>query len=557
MIDRPDFTFNDGPASAQMAGRKQTFHKVLGVAAASMTTSDSGFSAKVTQLQIDPPWLNELGAEDQQYYTQQKGVLSGTVVYAQIEILSLAEEPIDVDIEGDTIELDGVYDGLESGRWIIVSGERTDIPNVTGVTASELVMILGVAQDTSSASTRAGAVHTILTLANALAYTYDIETVAIYGNVVKATHGQTRNEVLGNGDGSQSFQKFTLKQAPLTFVPASNPSGVDSTLEVYVNNIEWQETTSLAGLGAKDRDYITQTADDGTTTVAFGNGSEGARLPTGTGNVTAIYRNGIGQPGNADAGQISLLQTRPLNVKAVINPLPATGGADPDSRDQARRNAPLAVMALDRLVSVQDYADFARTFAGIDKASSARLSDGRRDLVHVTVAGVEDIPIATTSDLYANLVQALRINGDPYLPLQVAVRSLRLLVISANVKILPDYLWEPVAADLRSALTSAFSFDRRDLGQPVFQSEVIAVMQGVAGVAYLDLQILDSVAEGATAAQLADLANSLGLKTCVPASLARPNPHPVNAPADSILAAELVYLTSAIPDTLILNEVTS
>ena len=266
----------------------------------------------------------------------------------------------------------------------------------------------------------------------------------------------TDNETLGNGDGSQTFQEFTLKQNPLTFVPATNPQGVNSTLAVYVNNVAWQETATLAALGPRDHGYVTQTADDGSTSVIFGDGIEGARLPTGFGNVQAIYRNGIGQAGNVDAGQITLLQTRPLNVNAVTNPLPATGGADRDTLDQARKNVPLSVMSLDRLVSLPDYADFALTFAGIGKAASARLSDGSRVVVHLTIAGAEDIPIAIPSDLYTNLVQAFQTNGDPCQPLQVAVRTLRVLVISAQVAILPAYLWEDVAARLRAALLATF-----------------------------------------------------------------------------------------------------
>ena len=45
---------------------------------------------------------------------------------------------------GNTIELDELYTGLDSGRWLIISGERTDIPNVSGVPATELVMLGGV-----------------------------------------------------------------------------------------------------------------------------------------------------------------------------------------------------------------------------------------------------------------------------------------------------------------------------------------------------------------------------------------------------------------------------
>ncbi len=507
-----------------------------------------GISGKTTRLGLSEPWWNPA--------SDSMDVLRSTTVYAQSEELSLAEIPYTPDVEGNRIELDDLYEGLQSGRWVMVSGERTDIKGTTGVLASEVAMVAGIEQsfDTKLPGDKT---RTTLVLANKLAYRYQRATVTIYGNVVKATNGQTRNETLGNGDASQAFQQFALKQAPLTFVPASNPTGVNTTLAVYVNNVEWQETDTLAGLGPKDRSYITQTADDDSTSVIFGNGVEGARLPTGAGNVTAIYRNGIGQPGNVDANQISLLQSRPLNVKAVINPLRASGGADRDSRDQARRNAPLTVMSLDRLVSVQDYADFARTFAGIGKASSARLSDGQRDLVYVTVAGVADIPIDPTSDLYINLVQALLVNGDPYEPVQVAVRRLNILVIAANIKILADYLWEDVVTRLQATIFDAYSFDNRDLGQPVFQSEVISTMQSVAGVEYVTLLTLDSVPENVTAADLANLASTLKLKDCIPSALACLNPSPANYPTDAILAAELVYLNPALADTLILNEVKS
>ena len=217
-------------------------------------------------------------------------------------------------------------------------------------------------------------------------------------------------------------------------MPASNPSGVDSTLKVLVNNVQWDEVDSLAGVRPKDRNFITKTDDDSKTSVIFGNGEQGARLPTGMANVKSVYRNGIGKPGNVKAEQITLLQSRPLGVKAVINPLRGSGGADKENRDQARENAPLAVMSLDRLVSVQDYADFARTFAGIGKAAARKLSDTKRQLVHVTIAGADDIPIDATSDLYQNLLSALRKFGDPDLPVQVELRELIVLVLSAKVR---------------------------------------------------------------------------------------------------------------------------
>jgi uncharacterized phage protein gp47/JayE len=655
-IDRPPAPIQGAPL-----GRAVTFHRVIAARTVSMTTA--GFSAKVTQLTVDPPWLSDVtDAEQRRQLVNQPQVLRGTVVHAQTEKLELAEEPLDADLDGDAIELDRVYDGLEAGRWIIVSGDRTDIPGAVGVRSAELVMVSGVTQGTRTAlcaafpagsipfsivhyttpantqgdrllvgtlavglagltparfpnqrycdqvelgpgifadayvpsgaelggdfSAFAGLLvdpvtgrpfpngrigpperaslwawrissekfHTTVALATPLAYAYEARTISIYGNVVNATHGQTVAEVLGHGDGAQALQTFALHQKPLTHTSAPTSEGAESTLVARVNDVKWREEHTLVGRTPTDRVYVTQTDDADRTSLTFGTGEHGARLPTGAANVQAEYRYGIGKAGNVKARQISQLATRPLGAQEVVNPLPATGGADRDSRDQARRNAPVAVLALDRLVSTEDHADFARTFAGIGKATAARLSDGRRQVVHVTIAGVDDIPIDVNSDLYRNLVQALHRFGDPHQPIQVALRRLKLLVVSAGVQVQPDYRWESVEPRIRRALLDALGFDRRELGQSGFPSEVISIIQAVEGVAYVDLRIFDAVPEHITVEELAQLAASLALRSSVEAELARIDPA-ATGPTRPILPAELAILTPDIPDTLLLTEI--
>ena len=122
---------------------------------------------------------------------------------------------------------------------------------------------------------RGDKVHTFIQLADDLAYCYKRDTVKIYGNVAKATHGETRPEVLGNGDASKPLQTFTLKQPPLTFVSAATPAGAASTLKVYVNDVEWHEAESLGELGPNDRRFVSKTGDDGKTSITFGNGDTG------------------------------------------------------------------------------------------------------------------------------------------------------------------------------------------------------------------------------------------------------------------------------------------
>lgn len=524
-----------------------------------------GLTQKSTRLRLEHDWLDPT-PERESFET-----IRGTAVFSGSEKLELAEEPIETAVSGNELELDGLYDGLESGRWLIISGERTDITagsaqqrageaeaevQVAGVPATELAMLAAVEQRFDQ-NLDGDKTHTYLQLSNNLSYSYKRDTVIVYGNVVNSTHGETRKEVLGSGNAGKSLQAFTLKQSPLTFVAAPNPDGVESTLQVRVNDVLWHEADGHAGLGPNDYRYVTRTDDEDKTSVIFGTGENGARLPTGPDNVTAVYRNGIGKAGNVRPDQITLLSSRPLGVKGVTNPMAATGGANRESRDQARRNAPLAVMALDRLVSTRDYADFARTFAGIGKASAARLSDGQRRLVHLTVAGAEDIPIETTSDLYRNLSKALRDFGDPHQPLLVTLRIFLLLVIEARVRVLPDYLFEKVEPKIRAALLDRFSFERRELGEDALLSDAIATIQNVEGVAYVDIDKFDWVDEKKVIDHLgggASLGEIIERKERIPVSLARVDTNATH-PAERIKPAEIAYLSPDIPDTIILSEI--
>jgi uncharacterized phage protein gp47/JayE len=547
----------DRPEESSKALKRQVITRVLDVS--ERTRADYGLTAKVTQALLQEPWL-VLPGESQEPDTF--ATIRGTTVYLQSQRLELADAPMRVlgsldeelpPLAGGRIELDGLYDGLEPGRWLIVAGERADVPGTSGVPAAELVMLAGVehgvrkidAGDGRSFDWPGDTPHTTLVLASPLAYVYKLDTVTIHGNVARATHGETVREVLGGGDASQALQRFTLRRAPLTFVSAPTPSGIESTLEVRVNDLLWHEVPSFATAGPYDRVYAASRDDESRTSVVFGNGAKGARLPTGAGNVQAVYRAGIGRGGNVAPGQINLLAAKPLGVKGVVNPLPATGGADAESRDQARRNAPLAVTGLDRLVSITDYADFTRTFAGIGKASAARLSDGRRRLVHVTIAGEGDIPISETSDLRRNLEEALLRFGDPWLPVVVETRRLSLLLLNARVRLLPDYLWEKVEPKIRAALLAAFAFDRRDLGQDALLSEAVSAIHSVPGVGWVDVDLFDAVDEDQIQSGEPPADKP---RVRIPADLASVDDQ------NNLRPAELIYLSPALPETLILKE---
>jgi Baseplate J-like protein len=591
-------------------------HTVLG--ADTVGWSQFGLTARVTKLEIASGFTNT-GVRTTDGWpatsTQQtKTVIANTTVYVVGEKLEIADEVIEADIFSASVdselELDGLYRGLGAGHWIIIQGERMletigvdgnplldankhPIYHSSGIIDAELAMVAEVqhrfAEIELSKSENArrpkpvpkpwpgDSLHTFIQFAAPLQWRFKRDTVKIYANVVKASHGETRTEVLGSGDASLKFQSFELKQPPLTYLPAPTAAGAQSTLEVWVNEVRWDDTPFLAVLGANDRAYTVRIEDDGQTSVIFGNGVNGSRLPTGRENITARYRSGIGKPGNVAANTIKVLANKPFGVKEVINPIRASGGANRESRDQARRNAPLAVMALDRLVSVRDYEDFARTFAGIGKASATRLTQNGRALVHVTIAGLDDIPIDQSSDLYRNLLEAFRRLGDPQQPVVLAVRESLMLVVHADVRVGAAYLWELVEPKIRAAMLEQFSFEARELGQQLVSSEVLSVIQGVPGVEYVDLEAIGYV----SLESLKDSKNVARydkLFPCVLPKLGRlapvnedDAPDPLAAPVSMgsvgasrikppepkpiLKPAQITYLTPVVREVLILNEI--
>jgi len=435
--------------------------------------------------------------------------LRGTAVFAQSEELPMAEQPIHTPVSGKFVELARPVEGLLPGRLLVVSGVDT----VSGKQVSEVVTL----QDTGPS-----AAATKLNFTTTLQHIFRRESVVIHANVCRGTHGETVQEVLGSGSADQPFQRFTLRQSPLTYVSASNPSGAESTLRIHVDELEWHEVPTLYGRKQTERVFVTQTSDEGRTTVKFGDGRTGARLPKGRENVRATYRKGIGLDGLVQAGQLSLLMTRPLGVKSVVNPLRASGAADRESLEDARGNAPLTVLTLDRIVSLLDYENFTRAYAGIAKSHATWTGSGRTRRVFLTVAGPHAAAIKSLEQPYENLLSALNRAGDPNV--RFCVKSFRDVPfrIVGTFRVAADHVPERVKAAVDAALLAHFSFEARSFGQSVTLSEVVAVVQNVPGVLMVDVddivrltggglisgRLLAAMPEGELAAELLTLAST-------------------------------------------------
>jgi len=430
-----------------------------------------GISNKSTRLILTHNWWNP---QDSTFMS----AIRGSQVHVASAKLPLAKVPIDDVVTDDIITLDAAYLFLEAGQYLMISGTRTDVENTSH---TELVTIKDVLLENG---------YSVIELEDTLEYNYYRDTITINANVASACHGETVQEILGSGNGSKIHQRFTLKQTPLTYVTASTDTGTASSLQIRVNDILWQEVTSLYGRGANEQVYTIINNDDATSTVQFGDGIHGARLPSGINNVRAEYRKGIGTGGNLVAEKIDQLLIRPLGVKSAINPLKSSGGDDAESLDQLRVNAPLSTLTLGRVVSISDYQDFSRNFSGVSKAQAVCSYYAGRKQILLTVGGPDGAAIDDTSETYKKLLKALHENGDPFVLIKLASFRAISFRISGNLFVDTSYHEEKVLQAVKDALLNAFSYDQRDFIRAVFLSEVIEVIQSIAGVLAVDIDEL-------------------------------------------------------------------
>ena len=389
--------------------------------------------------------------------------------------------------------------------------------------------------------------HTRIVLKNPLVNCYDRTVTTVNANVGPATAGSSVTELLGNGSASTPNQEFKLKQSPLTYVQAPTSTGSLSSLQVMANGVYWTAVPTLYNQAPTAQVFATLNLPGGTAEVEFGDGVEGSRLPTGQSNIVARYRVGLGSSGNVAAGTITTLVSRPLGVGGVNNPMPATGGQDPQSIGDIRANAPLSVLTLGRAVSITDYQNFAATYAGIAKACAIWIPNGANRGVFLTVAGAGGAALPPGNLTLANLVTALQSYGNPNVPICAQTFFETTFSLSADLCYDTHYDATAVQASVLQALTQTYSFASRTFGQGVSGDEVAALIQSIPGVIAVNVKNLGVVATS-SAGDIGGAGYSVSAyKNWTAQKLTTPLPRPCSGSQTSICAYIPVASPGALP----------
>lgn len=477
------------PGTVLLLHRGSTVRTYTISAIVDTTVRGYGTSARVTGLTLGSrPTSTKATETDTDAASNDTFLTRDTVGYVQGETLAIAATvPLttyDTSAVLSSCALDSLVFGLELGQMLAVSGEPV---SSRGVTRTELVEITAIDHVCG---------FTVLSF-SPLSEGYARETIAICANVVAASHGETTSsEVLGSGNAGLANQSFKLRGSPLTYLPAATATGYTSTLTVRINGVRWREVDSLLDEGPQSPVYCVELDDKGGATVVFGDGIHGSRLPSGENNVVASYRVGSGPGGAVTADSLKLPITRPIGLKGVTNPLPASGGSSAAASDALRALLPRSVATLGRAVSLADYEELARSYSGIAKAQATAVLLVGVPAVHLTVATSDGSPLSPSSALYQSLFGMLLALGNPTQPLLLNDYRPRTFKIKARLVVDPLYDASAVRAQVAAALRATFSFSARSFGQSVRSAEVLCVMQRVAGVSGVLLDLFVDVPPG-------------------------------------------------------------
>ncbi len=337
----------------------------------------------------------------------------------------------------------------------------------------------GVSANASTDSTGTG-----LTLSGLPDQPYTLKPpLRVLFNLASVSRGKTvNNEVLGSGNAGVPGQTFVLKNAPLTyFLSADSLSGDNyrSTLRVWVDGIEWQEAPHFYGSGPKARVFVTREDEAGKTQVLFGDGVNGARLPSGFNNVVANYRFGSGEESPAATSLPVMLQPQP-GIKAIRNPVAVGGGADPEPAAKIRKLAPRSVLTFGRAVSADDYEAIAAQAPGVKRAKSVWSFDASSQRALPIIYVGDDASAVTSARL------ALSLAADPNRPCKISLAKKVPIQLKLELSIANNYAIQPVIETVLRLLTEAdsglFGSNKIGIGQAFFQSEIDSVCLKANGV---------------------------------------------------------------------------
>ena len=323
------------------------------------------------------------------------------------------------------------------------------------------------------------------------------------GNVVPADHGLTTVEPHPLPEPAGERLRLRLDRGPLTLVGGERPALELDVVFAGGDTERWRPVPDLLNSPPFAQEFVAEPADDGRAVLRFGDGEYGRSIAGATA-VTATYRVGNGRGGNVGAEAIAHVAPAaavPTEwIGAVRNPLPATGGSDPEPLEQVRRRAPEAFRAKQlRAVTTGDWEAAARESADVQGAVAHFRWAGSWYCVVIGIDPRLPADLVTGPDgrirLHPDFERRTRARLERYrlagYDLQLLAPAFVPLELELELCVAPGYFRSDVAAAVAEALSTRslrggqrgfFHPENLTFGHPVHLSRIYVAVEAVAGV---------------------------------------------------------------------------
>jgi hypothetical protein len=301
-------------------------------------------------------------------------------------------------------------------------------------------------------------------------------TMAATVKVSQNPAGQTQRDIVAFDATAPASAAFKLKIQ-------------DASPVISLNGGSWHPQRDLLASDSFAAEFVVEVEDDGFAALRFGDDQHGRR-PQPKDTFFATYRVGNGTQGNIGAESLVNIVTTELAISGVRNPLPASGGVDPETVEHVRQSAPSAFRIQERAVTETDYARVAERHPGIQQAAATFRWTGSWRTVFLTVDRLGGLEVKDDfknemrahMERYRMAGQDLEINGPLYVSLEIEI------TVCAKA----DYFRSDVKAALLQVFSNrvlpdgtrgVFHADNFSFGQPVYLSPLYAAAMKVEGVA--------------------------------------------------------------------------
>jgi Baseplate J-like protein len=297
--------------------------------------------------------------------------------------------------------------------------------------------------------------------------------------------------------GSQLVTVQSFAQAPLVSLTAYDLMNLDANTSVPAICLTgaldgvttaWTPEQDLLESGELDPAFVVEVETDGTATLRFGDNINGMTPQSGT-VFTAVYRIGNGTAGNVGPNSLVNFAPNNIGIQSCTNPLPATGGTDPETNDQIRRRAPQAFLTQERAVTMADYDAMTELNSQVDRAAASLRWTGSWYTAFIAVepnGGGNLTPtlaktLKQSLERYRMAGQDLVLDSPQYVSLEIEL----------TVCVDPYYFNSQVQAALAQVLSNrilpngqkgVFYPDNFTFGQTVYLSPIYAAARSIAGV---------------------------------------------------------------------------